>query len=206
MMSGNAVSSHSGLIPLELCTKKEGDCFGRLRERRIWLTYVGLLSLPLLYVICSTLHTLLTFANTCVAWHSAGKNYSTCLSDTMKGRQKVPSSTLNIWIYNVSWHPTPTPVGRRHAFLPHQHEVTQSWKMAPEWPFSTNESDCSFQQTFVEEERVRKRTWDWLYPYHWESNCKGILNGYRIHPSGCHRGKKSYVVQILWKGPADVML
>ena len=26
MMSGNAVSSHSGLIPLELCTKKEGDC------------------------------------------------------------------------------------------------------------------------------------------------------------------------------------
>ena len=144
----------------------------------------------------------------------------------MKGRQKVPSSTLNIWIYNVSWHPTPTCVGPRHAFLPHEHEVTQSWKMAPEWPFSTNESDCSFQQTFVEEERVRKRTWDWLlqprhsivfyscpriivshvYPYHWESNCKGILNGYSIHPSGCHRGKKSYVAQILWKGPADVML
>ena len=78
----------------------------------------------------------------------------------MKGRQNVPASTLNIWIYNVSWHPTPTCVGPRHAFLPHEHEVTQSWKMAPEWPFSTNESDCSFQQTFVEEERVRKHTWE----------------------------------------------
>ena len=62
--SGNAVLSHSGLIPLELGKKKEGDCFGRLRERRICLTYVGILSLLLLYVICSTLHTLPTFAYT----------------------------------------------------------------------------------------------------------------------------------------------
>ena len=33
--SGNAVSSHSGLIPSENCTKKERDFFGRLRERGI---------------------------------------------------------------------------------------------------------------------------------------------------------------------------
>ena len=52
--SGNAVSSHSGLIPSENCTKKEGDCFGRLRERGIWLAYVRLLSLPFLHVIWST--------------------------------------------------------------------------------------------------------------------------------------------------------
>ena len=52
--SGNAVSSHSGLIPSENCTKKERDCFGRLRKRGIWLAYVRLLSLPFLYVIWST--------------------------------------------------------------------------------------------------------------------------------------------------------
>ena len=51
--SENAVSSHSGLIPSENCTKKERDCFGRLRERGISLAYVRLLSLPFLYVIWS---------------------------------------------------------------------------------------------------------------------------------------------------------
>ena len=39
---------------LKLCTKKEGDFFGRLWERRIWLPSVRLLSLPLLYVIWLT--------------------------------------------------------------------------------------------------------------------------------------------------------
>ena len=39
---------------LKLCTKKEGDCFGRWRERGIWLGYVRLLSLPFLYGIWST--------------------------------------------------------------------------------------------------------------------------------------------------------
>ena len=180
MMSGNAVSSHSGLIPLELCTNKEGDCFGRLRERRIWLTYVGLLSLPLLYVICSTLHTLLTFANTCVAWHSAGKNYSTCLSDTMKGRQKVPSSTLNIWIYNVSWHPTPTSVGRRHAFLPHQHEVTQSWKMAPEWPFLRTKVTARFSRRS------------------WRRNAWGSARGTGYTPTTGNQTAKGYWMVIVY--------
>ena len=31
---------------LKLCTKKDVDCFGQLRERKIWLAYVRLLSLP----------------------------------------------------------------------------------------------------------------------------------------------------------------
>ena len=39
---------------LKLCTKKEWDCFCRLRERGIWLVYVRLLSLPFLYLIYST--------------------------------------------------------------------------------------------------------------------------------------------------------
>ena len=38
---------------LNLCTKKEGDCVGRLREKRIWLDYVRLLSLHFLSVIWS---------------------------------------------------------------------------------------------------------------------------------------------------------
>ena len=57
--SGNAVLSHSGLIPLELGKKKEGDCFGRLRERIIclynlrWATFFTI-------VVCNLLHTTYT--------------------------------------------------------------------------------------------------------------------------------------------------
>ena len=36
------------LIVVWFHPKKEGDCSGRLRERRIWLAYVRLLSLPFL--------------------------------------------------------------------------------------------------------------------------------------------------------------
>ena len=39
---------------LKLCTKKDVDCFGQLRERKIWLAYVRLLSLPFLYLIWFT--------------------------------------------------------------------------------------------------------------------------------------------------------
>ena len=48
---------------LKLCTKKEGDCFGRLRERRIWLAYDWLLSSPFLYVTRSTPTNSLLFKN-----------------------------------------------------------------------------------------------------------------------------------------------
>ena len=39
MRSGNAVSSHSGLISFETVYEKRGGliCFGWLREREIWL-------------------------------------------------------------------------------------------------------------------------------------------------------------------------
>ena len=51
MRSENAVSS----LYLKLFTKKGRDCFGQLQERRIWLTYIQLVSLPFLYyVIWST--------------------------------------------------------------------------------------------------------------------------------------------------------
>ena len=53
-LAWNAVSSHSGWFHLKLCTKKAGDCFGRLRERGIWLFNVRLLSLPFLCWIWST--------------------------------------------------------------------------------------------------------------------------------------------------------
>ena len=39
---------------LKLCTKKDVDCFGQLPERKIWLAYVRLLSLPFLYLIWFT--------------------------------------------------------------------------------------------------------------------------------------------------------
>ena len=39
------------LFHLKLSTKKEGDCFGALRERGIWEAYIRLLSLPFFNVI-----------------------------------------------------------------------------------------------------------------------------------------------------------
>ena len=142
------------------CVRKRGGLLWPITRKKnsINLRWAAFFTI----VVCNLLHNTYTthFRKYLCGLTLSWWNYSTCLSDTMKGRQKVPSSTLNIWIYNVSWHPTPTSVGPRHAFLPHEHEVTQSWKMAPEWPFSTNESDRSFQQTFVEEERARKRTWE----------------------------------------------
>ena len=52
---GNVASSHSGLIPLKTTykKKKEGNCSGRLRIRRILLTYIQLLLLQFLQVILS---------------------------------------------------------------------------------------------------------------------------------------------------------
>ena len=50
---GNAASSHSGLIPLKTASKKEGNCSGRSRERRILLPRIQLLLLQFVYVIWS---------------------------------------------------------------------------------------------------------------------------------------------------------
>ena len=51
---GNAASSHSGLIPFKTTyKKKEGNYSGRLRIRRILLTYIQLLLLQFLQVILS---------------------------------------------------------------------------------------------------------------------------------------------------------
>ena len=51
---GNAASSHSGLIPLKTLYKKEGNCSGRSRVRKILLTCIQLLLLQFLHVIWST--------------------------------------------------------------------------------------------------------------------------------------------------------
>ena len=48
---GNAASSHSGLIPLKTVYKKEGNCCGRSRVRRILLTCIQLLLIQLLDII-----------------------------------------------------------------------------------------------------------------------------------------------------------
>ena len=176
--SGNAVLSHSGLIPLELGKKKEGDCFGRLRERRICLTYVGILSLLLLYVICSTLHTLPTFAYT--SWRVPPPSTNTRLPKVGKWLLSGPflRTKVTARFSRRSW--------RRNA-----------WGSARGRLLQPRHSIVFYSCPRVIVSHV--------YPYYWESNCKGILNGYRIHPSGCHRGKKWYVVEILWKGPSDVM-
>ena len=50
---GNAASSHSGLIPLKTAYKKEGNCSGRSRVRRILLTCIQLLLIQFLEVIWS---------------------------------------------------------------------------------------------------------------------------------------------------------
>ena len=50
---GNAASSHSGLIPLKTAYKKNGNCSGRSRERRILLTCIQLLLIQFLDVIWS---------------------------------------------------------------------------------------------------------------------------------------------------------
>ena len=49
----NAASSHSGLIPLKTAYKKEGNCSGRSRVRRILLTCIQLLLIQVLDVIWS---------------------------------------------------------------------------------------------------------------------------------------------------------
>ena len=54
MRFGNVVSFIVVWFHLNRVWKSEGDCFGRLRERRIWLTCVQPLFLPFLYVIWST--------------------------------------------------------------------------------------------------------------------------------------------------------
>ena len=51
---GNAASSHSGLIPLKTAYKKEGNCSGRSRVRRILLTCIQMLLIQFLEVIWST--------------------------------------------------------------------------------------------------------------------------------------------------------
>ena len=50
---GNTALSHSGLIPLKTAYKKEGNCSGRSRERRILLTRIQLLLLQFVYLIWS---------------------------------------------------------------------------------------------------------------------------------------------------------
>ena len=50
---GNAASSHSGLIPLKTAYKKEENCSGRSRVRRILVTCIQLLLLQFLHVIWS---------------------------------------------------------------------------------------------------------------------------------------------------------
>ena len=50
---GNEASSHSGLTPLETAYKKEGNCSGRSRGRRILLTCIQLLLIQFLDVIWS---------------------------------------------------------------------------------------------------------------------------------------------------------
>ena len=50
---GNAASSHSGLIPLKAAYKKEENCSGRSRVRRILVTCIQLLLLQFLHVIWS---------------------------------------------------------------------------------------------------------------------------------------------------------
>ena len=50
---GNVASSHSGLMPLKTVYKKEGNCSGRSRVRRILLTCIQLLLLQFLDVIWS---------------------------------------------------------------------------------------------------------------------------------------------------------
>ena len=53
--SGNAVSSHSGLIPSEtLYEKRWGLLWPIVRKRNLIITYARLLSLPFLYVVWST--------------------------------------------------------------------------------------------------------------------------------------------------------
>ena len=50
---GNEASSHSSLIPLKTAYKKEGNCCGRSRVRRILLTCIQLLLIQFLDVIWS---------------------------------------------------------------------------------------------------------------------------------------------------------
>ena len=50
---GNEASSHSGLIPLKTAYKKEGNCSGRSRVRRMLLTCTQLLLVQFLDVIWS---------------------------------------------------------------------------------------------------------------------------------------------------------
>ena len=50
---GNEASSYSGLIPLKTAYKKEGNCCGRSRVRRILLTCIQLLLIQFLDVIWS---------------------------------------------------------------------------------------------------------------------------------------------------------
>ena len=88
----DAVSSYSSLISSESLHEKRGSCVGWLREKRIWLYYVRLLSLHFLSVIWSMSTNLyLRWENICNALSEFCKLISNLILD-----QIIVSNVTNV--------------------------------------------------------------------------------------------------------------